>query len=133
MATISIPQAEWERSNALARTLYRFAVRDGGATLSPVTGTPYAPDRGYFVGIHPGTFATAKVGYRFATETLATGIRRIDREYPLSLYGVWLSGDTIHLDPVQHVLDLGEALDLGAERNQQAVWDIAAGKEIQVR
>jgi hypothetical protein len=42
--------------------------------------------------------------------------------------------DTEHgevvLDPVENIQDRDKAVALGAERNQQAIWDVKAGEEI---
>jgi len=126
-----------------ASTLLRQVIRDGGGTYAATadgrTFTPYRPGTGYFVGRHPGTFATVWSGYRFATETIEREARAIVARYPGALVGLWAQartdgpGYTLHIDPVACIPDLTAALEFGRRMNQQAVWDIAAGKEITLR
>ncbi|MFG2620723.1 hypothetical protein ACGFXC_24230 [Streptomyces sp. NPDC048507] len=45
-------------------------------------------------------------------------------------YGTWVSGDVLYLDLVEIVEDRGEAIRLGRERNELAIYDAGTGSEI---
>lgn len=124
-----------------SRDVLRDALTNGGGTYTVhVDGRSFEPATeagGYFVGIHPGTFRTVWSGYRFARETIEATARAVHREYPGCRLGVWAQpskqgGFDLHLDPVAWIRDREDALELGRNQQQQAVWDIAAGEEIPV-
>jgi hypothetical protein len=46
------------------------------------------------------------------------------------LVGVWESDGDVYFDVSQHVEDRNDALQLGKDRNQKAIWDIGNGEEI---
>jgi len=84
---------------------------------------------GYVVGIAQGTSAIVQID---APTALLDGVMvAIEHAYG-SLVGTWIdwTTHTIHVDPVQWVADREDAIRLGRQNAQLAIWDVKNAKEI---
>lgn len=120
---------------AVAREIRDRIVNDGGYTWSPYEDGE--PDSGYMVSLN-GYEQTYRLNdFRLIGDGMVTvWASRADVQAAINVhgtwFGAWVDGDTVYLDVSEHVTDRETALRLGAERDQLAVWDVAAGKEIRV-
>ena len=110
-----------------AEILSRLAA--GGFTLDPRTDLFLEPgsDSGFFVGLKrfgktfpSGPDAPVRV-YTFIVEHAGLLV-----DDPSLFVGGWVEDGTLHLDVVRCVADLDEALALGAQEDQIAVFDMKA-------
>ena len=105
-------------------------LRDGGATIAARTLTPVAPKRGYAVG------ATTETAIRLPITATETDIRRalflIWHQFGTRHLGAWVDGDTIHLDPTTIVQTKRDALTLGRENRQMAIYNLATHQTITI-
>jgi hypothetical protein len=49
---------------------------------------------------------------------------------PGNFFGAWVDGDSVYLDVSENVYDESQAIQLGQQRNQLAIYDIATGNSI---
>jgi len=105
-------------------------LRDGGATITARTLTPITPKRGYAVG------ATTETAIRLpitATDTdLARALFLIWHQFGTRHLGAWVDGDTIHLDPATIVRTKRDAITLGRENRQLAIYGFAKRETITI-
>jgi|SRR5215471_253358 len=110
--------------------------RAGGFTMS-TTGT--SPTDGYIVA-HQGDSVIVPSSVVNDPEKFSAIVTQAIHDFgskgyldqPGAHIGGWLDhehGEFV-LDPVEHVQDRNEAIKLGVQRNQQAIYDVAAGEEI---
>ena len=105
-------------------------LRDGGATIKSRTLNPITPKRGYAVG------ATTETAIRLPITATETTIRQalflIWYRFGTRHLGAWVDGDTIHLDPTTIVRTKRDALRLGRENRQMAIYNLAKGQTITI-
>lgn len=105
-------------------------LRDGGATIKSRTLTPITPKRGYAVG------ATTETAIRLPITATETTIRQalflIWYRFGTRHLGAWVDGDTIHLDPTTIVSTKRDAIRLGRENRQMAIYNLAKGQTIMI-
>jgi len=105
-------------------------LRDGGATIKSRTFTPITPKRGYAVG------ATTETAIRLPITATETTIRQalflIWYRFGTRHLGAWVDGDTIHLDPTTIVRTKRDAMRLGRENRQIAIYNLAKGQTITI-
>ena len=111
-------------------------LNNGGASFNLLTGE-YNPKTGYMVATQGNEiviplkqFHNASVSEYIAKKSymLLSGISNT------SLFlGSWVDGDKVYLDISEKVEDRHEAVKLGIERKQLAIWDNANGKEIRLK
>jgi len=113
-------------------------LENGGATWSPHTGR-YAAGKGHAVAINNDTAATFTTEEARANPSaFAAKVRQVvaDRGDILKMkrahVGTWVDGDTIHIDVSEVVPSRTEALKLGAQRNQKAVFDLGSAEDVPV-
>jgi hypothetical protein len=112
------------RTNAIASRLIVDAVGESGGGTVDKDGNPASTSSGYVVGGKVPTMVGC---------TIADLRDWIDAN-PSDYYGSWLDSETgkIHYDAVDFVTDRDEAIRLGLERGEIAIWDAAAGEEIRL-
>lgn len=102
------------------------ALRDQGATVS-ANGEANPHSVGYYVGgLYPSL--------------VFDKIEDVDRgelawwigTHPARYYGIWEDDETgkVYIDAVQHVVTRGVAVQVGRDRGEIAVWDIANAADI---
>jgi hypothetical protein len=105
-------------------------LRDGGATITARTLSPITPRRGYAVG------ATTETAIRLPITATETTIRQalflIWYRFGTRHLGAWVDGDTIHLDPTTIVRTKRDALRLGSENRQMAIYGFAKRETITI-
>ena len=105
-------------------------LRDGGATITARTLTPITPKRGYAVG------ATTDTAIRLPITTTDTDLARalflIWYRFGTRHLGAWVDGDTIHLDPTTIVRSKRDALRIGRENRQMAIYNLATHQTITI-
>ena len=102
---------------------------DAGATVD-VNGSA-GPASGYMVGV-PGYGITLPLS-SFTLDDVAawvTDTRRHIATADATYLGAWVDGDTVYLDVSQRFNDRGVALIVASQRDELAIWDVAAGAEI---
>lgn len=111
----------------LALSLYTMAKNDEDGTISAYGRN--APDMGYWIG---GKFDS--LIFRDVTDIDRGEIAWFIGTNPAAWYGVWVDQEDgrVYFDGVTHMNYEGNALALGAQRNEVAIWDIERGVEIRV-
>ena len=103
---------------------------NGGATIKSRTMAAVSLKRGYAVG------ATTETAIRLpitATEkTIREAMFLIWHRFGTRHLGAWVEGETIHLDPTTIVRKKRDALNLGRENRQLAVYDLRRGETITI-
>ena len=103
---------------------------NGGATIAARTLTPITPKRGYAVGATTDTAIRLPIT---ATDTdIAQALFLIWVQYGTRHLGAWVDGDTIHLDPTTIVRSKRDALALGRENRQMAIYNLATHQTITI-
>ena len=105
-------------------------LRDGGATITARTLAPVSPKRGYAVG------ATTETAIRLPITATETDLHRalflIWHRFGTRHLGAWVEGDTIHLDPTTIVRTKRDAIALGRENRQLAIYGFAKRETITI-
>lgn len=108
--------------NILARTL-----QEGGGTFQNGLDVSDQLESGFVVGgIIPSSVQPAD-----AHNTIVNELIELSDKY--SLIGTWLHEDEIHIDAVEIVDNLEDALALGKARGELAIWDVANATEVVVQ
>lgn len=110
-------------STPTANALVRLTLQDGGCTVNR-GGVPVDTSTGYVVG---GVVPT------LVTDDFWKLVYWVDAN-PADYYGGWLDSETelAHYDVVSFVADLHDAIKLGTDRGEIAIWDCAANDEIRL-
>lgn len=107
--------------------LFEVTMRDGGCTVDAKTFESASKDSGYFVGgvipeaVVEATGDAAKSFMEAVGVALTKGVEYL---------GTWVHEDRIYVDGSQWIADLDEAVKLGRERGELAIWDSGKGEEI---
>ncbi|MFE2181085.1 hypothetical protein [Streptomyces sp. NPDC059455] len=120
MDTLTTPAVE---------SLYDDLFLNGGFTIMARTdGSAYVPADGYAVSLTP-TQHTIPATAPF--DAFADLIRSVTARYGAANgLGGWLSDGVIYIDPVEIIPDQQAAILAGKEREQLAIFDLAAGAEM---
>lgn len=103
---------------------------NGGATIKSRTMEAVSLRRGYAVG---ATTETAIMLPITATEkTIREALFLIWYRFGTRHLGAWVEGETIHLDPTTIVRNKRDALNLGVENHQMAIYDLRRGETITI-
>lgn len=106
----------------IARTL-----QAGGGTFQNGYDVTDELETGFVVGgVLPSSIQPAD-----AHNTIANELIELSDKH--SLIGTWLHDGEIHIDVVEIIEDRDEALTLGKERGEIAIWDIANATEVVVQ
>ena len=115
----------WQIANRLTD-----GVRSNGGATVDVNGSA-GPTSGFMVGV-PGYGTTLPLA-SFTLDDVAewvTNTRRRIAAADATYLGAWVDGETVYLDVSQRFNDRGVALITASQREELAIWDIAAGAEI---
>ena|SRR5690349_4044097 len=106
-----------------------LTVENGGATLYADTLQPVLAQDGFAVAVGQGAILPAE---QVTDAVLASTARAVAGEFATSLVGTWMppSGTLVYIDPVVIRADRMEALRLGVEHNQRAIYDLGRKKVI---
>ncbi|GAA0505298.1 MULTISPECIES: hypothetical protein [Streptomyces] len=120
MDTLTTPAVE---------SLYDDLFLNGGFTIMARTdGSAYVPTDGYAVSLTP-TQHTIPATAPF--DAFADLIRSVTARYGAANgLGGWLSDGVIYIDPVEIIPDQQAAILAGKEREQLAIFDLAAGADV---
>ncbi|AGP58330.1 hypothetical protein [Streptomyces rapamycinicus] len=120
MDTLTTPAVE---------SLYDDLFLNGGFTIMARTdGSAYVPTDGYAVSLTP-TQHTIPATAPF--DAFADLIRSVTARYGAANgLGGWLSDGVIYIDPIEIIPDQQAAILAGKEREQLAIFDLAAGAEM---
>ena len=119
------------------RTLVDRVLTDGGFTVDTTDGD--APSTGYIVAIPGHSFIATREAFEADGQQQIRDYVRAIREdrafraqYGEVMFGGWhdTEHDEVVLDRVEHFADREDAIAAGMARNEQAIWDVAAGAEI---
>ena len=101
-------------------SLYALTINDGGATVT----NGREPATGAYIVALPGAIIVPVDSYpEFADAVEAQSLRSV-------LIGTWVDGPRIFVDAVESYSDRDEAVRVGRERGQLAIYDQSAGKVI---
>lgn len=116
----------------------RESMQDGGGTLFPNIST--APTAGYMVGRSDLMSSVTLEGVTHTSSRLlmaverARELARVANEYAGVTYlsvGIWQSKDGVTwVDLSEHIASLKDAAELGKSLGELAIYDISAGKSI---
>lgn len=105
-------------------------LRDGGITVKSRTLAPVSPKRGYAVG------STTDTAIRLPITATDTDIHRamflVWFQYGTRHIGAWVDGDTIHIDPTTIVSTKRDAIRIGSENRQKAIYGFAKSETITI-
>jgi hypothetical protein len=103
---------------------------NGGATIKSRTMAAVSPKRGYAVGATKET--AIRLPITASDKSLAEALFLIWYRFGTRHLGAWVEGDTIHLDPTTIVRNKRDALNLGRENRQIAIYDLRKGETITI-
>lgn len=111
-----------------ASNIYFDIIARGGLTLNPFTHTP--PYYGYVVAL-PQHTKVIKIGEEKDPLDVVMKFMRLAREQN-AYFGAWhkRESDEIVFDLVEVYSELGESIELGILRNQEAIHDIERKRDI---
>jgi hypothetical protein len=121
----------------MAESLRDYVLANGGATILLENSSPYTAENGYAVGVATGTYFRVPVATATA-EQLGALVNNIKDIIHLggtildeaNAVGFWVNDGWIHIDPVQIVPSGRDAINLGYERKQEAIYDFRRKSEI---
>ena len=105
-----------------------YTVDRGGGTFHAETCIPFEPIAGYAVAVGGVILDPAITGsFRFRNAW-----KHVASEFMTLFVGTWLDGDNLYVDAVRYFGPewRDEAIALGREHNQLAIYDFAAGESI---
>lgn len=104
---------------------------NGGGTFDARTLDTVAPRSGYAVGVEFGTAITLPAEAEEIDVVLA--LESIGQRYGCSAVGAWIDGGKMHIDPIEIVEHLADAVEIATEYGQAAVYEFATGESLEVR
>jgi hypothetical protein len=113
----------------IAETLLARTARDGGVTVSLVSGDVASHTTGFYVG------GRVKESIVRDPSDLAEYQNAVDKTTRWAggtgYIGAWKNTDTgwVHVDASDYVPDFESAVRIGRERGELAIWEIAGGTE----
>lgn len=109
-----------------------LTLENGGGTFT-VAGEVVHHGLGYHVGgLVPTSIVPVSGGTAFIAESIARFARQHYREigHHDAYIGAWVKDGNVYIDASQWVATRDEALALGADRGELAIWDCRAGSEV---
>jgi hypothetical protein len=118
----------------VASDIVRFTQEWGGLSINMVDGS--MPTTGYMVAKPPEfgrivdeiDFINPVKGPKILSDYMKT--HKNDLGNGKNYLGTWLNESKVYLDVAENIQELFEAIRLGKERNQKAIWDVANLDEI---
>jgi hypothetical protein len=118
----------------VASNIVRFTQEWGGLSINMVDGS--MPTTGYMVAKPPEfgrivdeiDFINPVKGPKILSDYMKT--HKNDLGNGKNYLGTWLNESKVYLDVAENIQELFEAIRLGRERNQKAIWDVANLDEI---
>jgi len=117
---------------SIAETLLTRTARDGGVTVSLVSGDVAAHTSGFYVG---GRVAETLVTDPSDLGDYLTAVSTITRRAGgVGYVGAWKNHETgfVHVDASDHFEDFETAHRIAQERGELAIWEIAGGTEFRL-
>jgi len=116
----------------IAETLLARTARDGGVTVSLVSGDVAAHTSGFYVGGRVQETVVADPSDIADYQSAVTTITR--RAGGVGYIGSWRDIETghVHIDASDHVEDFDSAIRIAQERGELAIWEIAGGTEFRL-
>jgi hypothetical protein len=114
---------------SIAQTLMSRTARDGGVTVSLVSGDIADHTSGFYVG---GRVKETIVKDPADIGDYLTAVSTITRRAGgVGYIGAWKNDETgwVHIDASDHVPDFESAVRIAQERGELAIWEIAGGTE----
>lgn len=100
-------------------------LKNGGTTVFYGRGIPY--DRGFVVGIYPGTFMTVPLD---SVDLFPEAVKLVRKDFPyVDGFGTWVNGENIEIDPIAWVAHRKWAVQMAKDYNQKAIFDLST-KEV---
>lgn len=110
------------------KALVEATLDAGGVTFYANTLQIVSHDSGFYVG---GATATVVIPEsEFDSETLSQAISDVSGR--TRYIGTWVHDGSVYVDAVTYLRDAKQAIELGRERGELAVYDIAGGSELAV-
>lgn len=122
--------------SGVVQDIQRYTREWGGLSISMVDG--HMPDKGFMVAKPPefgaivdeADFFDSVKGPKILSDYMKKN--RADLGHGGKDYlGTWLNGGKIYLDVSQNITSREEAIRIGRERNQKAIWDVVNQVEIE--
>lgn len=120
--------------------LYKLTMEQGGATVrvKDYPETIMVPKVGFAVGNSSDSIIipvndTEHFDHVQAFDQVVTKQLAMARQYGVGYIGTWLNDGFIHVDLVDVFKNRDFALGVGWARGEQAIYDLAEGKEIALR
>jgi hypothetical protein len=121
---------------AIASKLVHDGIRNGGTTIVRATGRPFDGDTGYVVGssgnVTTFTIDASRHGEAMNLDYLVYPVVDWFLALPedVPCVGSWFDGGTLYIDAVEIIADRSVALQAALRRNELAIYDLSANKEI---
>lgn len=107
--------------------LLEATMRDGGCTVDTKTFQPSSKAAGYFVG---GTVPETVIEVsEHAAKSLKLAVSAALTN-GVEYLGTWVHENNIYVDGSQWITSLADAIKLGRERGELAIWDAGKAEEI---
>jgi hypothetical protein len=119
------------RTIKLAMELIYAGIEDGGGTFTS-NGDKVTAKTGYVVGGKRKSLVMRlphDKGIIAATERAAEWL---DKGMQVLYYGSWVDGDILYIDAVDIIQSRATAVHVGKLRGEEAIWDLAEGKEVRL-
>lgn len=113
---------------ALAARIARHTRDNGGCTFDR-EGNIIDFDHGYVVSERDGLEV---LGCTLGSQIMGRVVRFVLDNPDADLFGTWLDGETLYVDVNRHYSNRSDAVRVGYQHNQLAVWDCANGCEIRL-
>ncbi len=120
---------------------YLHFVKTGGVSYNTDT-HEINPTTGYMVGLDKSLeqmYPIPKNEQEFNDTVKDFVIRKVNAahrafyNHPNLFFGFWINKGILYVDMVENIQDRNEAIRLGKEREQLAIWDCVEDKSIDVR
>jgi hypothetical protein len=114
---------------SIAEILLARTARDGGVTVSLVSGNVAAHTTGFYVGGRVKESIVKDASDIADYQSAVNAITR--RSGGVGYIGSWKNDETgwVHVDASDHFEDFESAVRVASERGELAIWEIAGGTE----
>lgn len=124
-------QPEPPKARLTSKNLHKQTLKNGGATFDPRTGRLDEGTTGYAVSnTKGGSMDTPLADFGAGNIDEFARLHADELAQPDAYHGTWVNGDSVVQDVSRVVPDQEQAMRLGVEGKQKAIWDRAKGEEI---